>query len=192
MADNTPEAAKRLSLDDFLKEQDKATNKVTIEPIADKQDSVKLTPYIGGKGCQCNLSISVPRAAIKLVEPTGEIHLCCGKTLRVVQVEFAEGHSISYPEMLAQLSTRPLSVHHEHVEPVQQFAGAPVWAGTGMVTHQETLPHPVWAGHASLYSAQGLPPCGGCLCQNQLTGRYCCRPVDFTGNCDHTCYNSVC
>jgi hypothetical protein len=120
MPEKTYEAAQRFSLDDFLKEQSKAVMKVTIEAIADKQDSVKLTPYVSGKGCLCNLSISVPRASVKSVGLTGETHLCCGKALRVVQVEFAEGQSITYSEMLEQLSTTAMSGHQEHVAPVSR------------------------------------------------------------------------
>jgi hypothetical protein len=167
MPDKSPEATKRLSLDDFLKEQGKARNKVTIEPIADKQDSVKLTPYVGGTGCLCNLSISVPRAAIKSVEPTGETHLCCGKTLRVVQVEFAEGHSITYPEMLAQLSTQAASVHHEHVEsvPHHQPPNMPLWAGASMAMHPEIATYSLGAFNN---------PCGP-LCRVD-TGLHCCCP----------------
>jgi hypothetical protein len=93
-----------VSLREFLDIQTKTCGVLmTVEPVEEKPEVVKLTPQPGGV-CMCGLGIEVPKAAISNVIPTGDTVRCCGKVLRAVEVTFAEGASISLKDLFGQLS----------------------------------------------------------------------------------------
>lgn len=83
------------NLDDFLKAPTPVL-RATLEPSSDP-DSIRVTPWLGD-GCGCGTALVVPKSAIAFVTPAGGQHICCGKLLQVVDVEFsAEGrllHSV--------------------------------------------------------------------------------------------------
>ena len=94
---------KKINIDEFLTEQSRAVLRATLEPVDDK-DKVRITPYLGGT-CGCTAALIVPKSMIAGVTPTGESHLCCGKVLRVVDIEFTEtGHALF--DVFQQLRSR--------------------------------------------------------------------------------------
>jgi hypothetical protein len=84
----------RISIDELFERQSRVSTalKATLEPVPDEPDKVKITPWIEGAGCLCQLAINVPKAVIDSVSPTGEIHLCCGKKLEIAAQD-AEEHN---------------------------------------------------------------------------------------------------
>src|SRR6185295_5329002 len=95
--------AEKMALDDLLAAQSKESCIATVEPVKDEPDMVKITPWAKGVGCLCHLALKIPKAAIESVTPTGDIHYCCGKTLRVVEVQFREDSVISLTDLFAQV-----------------------------------------------------------------------------------------
>lgn len=110
----------KLSLDDFLEKQTSAslTNlKATVEAIKDEPDHVKITPWFSTMGCLCSMAIKVSKSAIASVSLTDDTHSCCGKVLRVVEVEFKEGEKISLDDLFTQLAMTAQSKSHSHEVP---------------------------------------------------------------------------
>ncbi|GGS72824.1 hypothetical protein GCM10010156_34650 [Planobispora rosea] len=84
-------SGKRISIDDLLANQEQPQGiRATIEAVADQPGKVKVTPYLPGGGCQCAVSVVLPKEAIESLTTTDEDHWCCGKRLSVVQVNFAD------------------------------------------------------------------------------------------------------
>lgn len=79
-----------ISLDELLGRQSSAGVRSTVEEVPDQPDRVKVTPFVPDVGCLCHHAFTVPRDAIASVTPTGETHDCCGKTLMVVELAFAD------------------------------------------------------------------------------------------------------
>jgi hypothetical protein len=50
------------------------------------------------------MALAVPREAINVVTMTENTHFCCGKTLRVVEVEFADDATISLQDLFSQIN----------------------------------------------------------------------------------------
>lgn len=80
--------SKKMSIDELLSMQSLNIFKGTIELVENNLDLVKVTPWIPVGGCLCQLAINISTSAIDSVELTGETHLCCGKTLQVVEITF--------------------------------------------------------------------------------------------------------
>jgi hypothetical protein len=81
--------------------------------VESSPDLVKITPWTAKAGCQCKLSIEIPKASLAGVTPTGDTHLCCGKTLKVVVLHFAEGHTIKFDDLFGQLMKSATSKGHK-------------------------------------------------------------------------------
>lgn len=96
---------KRLSVDELLATQQQTGSRATIEAVDGDPDHVTVTPWIQGAGCMCESSLRLPKAAIKSVVPTDERHFCCGKTLTVVEVTFADD-SVDLSDLFGQLAQR--------------------------------------------------------------------------------------
>lgn len=107
----THETQLKQSLEAFLALQARPQILATIEPVPDDAGSVTLTPWQSKIGCLCYLSLRVPRAAIASVTPTGANHACCGKIVRVVEVEFATDHLVSTEQILGQVFEKARSSH---------------------------------------------------------------------------------
>jgi hypothetical protein len=99
----------RLTIDELLNLHTDAEVRATVEGIADKPELVKITPWFPDTGCLCGLAIMLPKASIADVTLTGDTHICCGKTLRVVELHFVKGTSIGIEELFAQLSAKALT-----------------------------------------------------------------------------------
>jgi hypothetical protein len=90
-----------MSLDDFLAEESKPA--YTLEPVPGDDNILKVTPWVANGGCNCQHAFEVPKQAIRSVKPTGETHPCCGKILRVVEVDFGDA-KVDIAEVFRQLA----------------------------------------------------------------------------------------
>jgi hypothetical protein len=102
----------------------------TVEAIADRPEDVKVTPYAPGSGCGCSSALDVPKRMIREVRPTGEHHLCCGKRLAVVEIEFAEDAAIPVAELMRR-AIRPAAHGQDHGQGFP-MGGWPMGGGMGM------------------------------------------------------------
>jgi hypothetical protein len=64
---------------------------------------VKVTPWVEGKGCLCNLALELPKSAIEVVVQTPHSHRCCNKVHTVVEVLFKKDATILLDELFHQL-----------------------------------------------------------------------------------------
>jgi len=105
---------------------------VTVEPIEGDDSHVKLTPWVEGVGCLCHFSMNIPKDSIESVEPTGDVHHCCGKQLRVVTVSFKKGAQLDLATVVADLVSKassaehstPAHTHHQHPQHGHGYVGA--------------------------------------------------------------------
>jgi hypothetical protein len=95
----------RISVDEVLSDQLKTSFSATVEAIEGKPDLVKITPWTAASGCLCRLSMNINKSSLEGVSPTGDTHVCCGKTLKVVELHFRKGESIALEDVLGQLNT---------------------------------------------------------------------------------------
>jgi hypothetical protein len=106
-----------MTLDELFATQNKPALIVTLEPIEGDDSHVKLTPWVQGVGCLCHLAVNIPKNSIETVEPTGDVHRCCGKQLRVVTVSFKKGATLDLTAVVADLVSKvnlsPKPHHHE-------------------------------------------------------------------------------
>ena len=121
--------SERFSLDELLSFQSTATTVATVEAVDDESDSVKVTPWVRGTGCLCHLALKLPKAAIDYVSPTGDVHYCCGKSLRVVEIHFADEGSISLRALFGQImesahGQQQQGQHAPHARPLAQGEAA--------------------------------------------------------------------
>lgn len=79
----------RISIDALLSQQSGLRPGTRATVKADSDDRVKVTPVTDGEGCACSYAITVNKADIDAVTPTGDTHDCCGERLLVVEVAFA-------------------------------------------------------------------------------------------------------
>lgn len=85
-------AREELSIDQLLaNQQQQEALRATIEAIPDDSERVKVTPFYAGLGCVCALALKVARNGIEAVTTTGDVHICCGKRLMVVEISFNDG-----------------------------------------------------------------------------------------------------
>jgi hypothetical protein len=98
-----------ISLEDFLRSQpDSVPIRATVEP-ASKADRIIITPWQSNAGCSCRAALELPKEAIAGVIPTNETHMCCGKLLRVVELQFTPSGAV-LADVLSQLMTREISM----------------------------------------------------------------------------------
>jgi hypothetical protein len=105
--------AAKISVKDFLSEQKQATTAflATLEATSDAE-RVKVTPWRSEAGCLCSLAFEVPLTAIASVKKTGDVHVCCGKRLAVVEVEFAPTHHATAEIVSQQVTATTASASH--------------------------------------------------------------------------------
>lgn len=91
-----------MKLDEFLSSQSTRSEAftATVEPIADNDTEVKITPFQEGRGCGCSSSFTLAKSMIRSVTPTGHFHHCCGKRFEIVEIEFAENASVPVAELM--------------------------------------------------------------------------------------------
>lgn len=125
MAESNPRS---MALAAFLKEQEVSGLVATVEAIPEKPKFVKVTPWVQSAGCLCRYAVDVPEGSIKSVTPTGQTHPCCGKVLKVVEVQFQDDATLKTSDVFGQLMKAASGGGHEgHAEPhgmAPQFSGA--------------------------------------------------------------------
>jgi hypothetical protein len=95
-----------MGVDEFLKSQEASGSEflAVIEGVADKADIVTVTPWAESSGCACHLAIQVRKIDIESLVPTGEVHHCCDKRLRVAMIRFRKDASVSLAAVFSQLA----------------------------------------------------------------------------------------
>ena len=150
---------KDISLEELLAEQSKPVTLATIEAVPEKSDFVKVTPWTSRRGCMCHLALEVPRKDIANVALTSHGHSCCGKSLRVVQVEFKESSVLPTATVFANLSRLASS----DLEPRRSVAGTS--AGTSLFADKNGGPvaNPIDPDGIILEIIKVIVKFGGCL-----------------------------
>lgn len=64
--------------------------RVTAQPIADDSERVKITPVDSDGNCWCSSSLVIPVASVSALRATEDTATCCGKRLKVVEIEFSD------------------------------------------------------------------------------------------------------
>jgi hypothetical protein len=106
-------ANEKISVDDLLTSQSKSSFSATVEAVEGQPDLVKITPWTAAAGCLCHLAVNIPKASLAGVTPTGDTHVCCGKNLKVVELHFKKGESITLEELFGQLHRSASKSTHE-------------------------------------------------------------------------------
>lgn len=92
-----------INIDDLLSTQLKPAFLATVEAVEGKPDLVKITPWMASAGCLCHLSLNLAKSSFQGVTPTGDTHVCCGKTLQVVELHLKSGESVALEDVFSQL-----------------------------------------------------------------------------------------
>ena len=175
-----------VGLEEFLRDQSTPRFTATIEAVDGKPDVVKVTPWAATtRQCFCHLAIDVRKTAFESVTPTGDTHVCCGKTLKVVEVHFKKGETIAAEEIFTQLrdsAHRAAASSHEERE--QVFSNPmPGWSfdqhrlptsSLYRFVQGGSVPHPPWNCEALGHCADD---CGGSIwCEGCDFFRQVCTP----------------
>jgi hypothetical protein len=78
---------------DFLFEQQNTASTVlrfTAQQIPDDSEHVKVTPVDAAGNCWCPSALVIPVASVASLRSTDDMAVCCGRRLRVVEIEFAD------------------------------------------------------------------------------------------------------
>jgi hypothetical protein len=118
----------RISIDELLAHQESPPLRATVEPVEGTPDAVTVTPWAPAGGCLCHGALEVPKDAIEWVAMTGETHLCCGKTLPVVELGFAQDATVRVEDAFRRLSA---NAAHATARPVPMFHPAFALAALG-------------------------------------------------------------
>lgn len=204
---------KQVAVRDLLEQQKKPSLLATLESVPDKPDAVKVTRWIAGSGCQCSGAFVLPQSTIESVSLTGQQHLCCGKALEIVEIQFKPDASIPLADILSSAqhkgqheSMTGMLQHAQHATalgfPSPMNASLPVSHGgsshapglhrllsaalQGSQSHASILAHLLSGGSVAAELLSGsCPPggCGSCACCCNLYGCWCKSGV----NCNN-CY----
>jgi hypothetical protein len=123
---------REIHLDELLADQSKVVTLATVEAIPDKPEIVSVTPWIPGHGCACQFALTIPKRAIGKLFSTEHRHNCCGKVLKVVEIEFREDSSLSVADIFADRSqqasalannfaTRSRYARPQHLQPRPRY-----------------------------------------------------------------------
>ena len=94
-----------MNLEELLSAQTKSGFRATVEAIPEKPDLVKITPWSEGVGCLCHLAMNLSKSSVEGVTPTRDTHVCCGKTLKVVELHLKKGATMQVEDLFDQLNT---------------------------------------------------------------------------------------
>lgn len=183
-----PDSRQKIDLEDLLQEQDSSALLATVEPVANDPNLVKLTPWAEASGCNCHAAIQIPKSSIAALYDSGHTHWCCGKRLKVMEVELDEKKSIPVTQVVDQLSQR---IQHQSMQPqsintgpgiAQNLAQHLVSAGAQPQAFASTLQLPAHAVGMQLACGPGMYACccglNNCGC--------CSRPCSW-GPCSAPC-----
>jgi hypothetical protein len=102
-------AGEELDLEELLNSQAKPKTQVTIERVENDESRVRVTPFLAGVGCLCHLALTVPKDAVSSLTSTENVHLCCGKSLTVVEANFVnETLADVFSQLLSSAGLRPM------------------------------------------------------------------------------------
>lgn len=91
-----------ISIDDLLERQGRPLALLaTIEALPNTEDRVKVTPFVPSVGCPCSRALDLDKSAIASLKKTDQEHVCCGKTLMVVEVAL---HDATLADVFRQLT----------------------------------------------------------------------------------------
>lgn len=189
-----------ISLDDLLARQNSAGRslRVTVEAVDDDPERVKVTPFPAGAGCRCPQSLTIPKAQIRRLADTSEVHMCCGKQLVVVEIEFSEP---VLTDVFEQLSSRAAPALDPFAPPVDH-PGGNRWAGPPPVARYIGNFEPRFPGSARIRGDLGTPGFGGpgggslpdlsCSIHYAECVQYGCDPRDSRCKCECASAYSSC
>jgi hypothetical protein len=168
----------KLSIDELFQEQSKNHFLATVEPIEDSKDLVKVTPWLKGEGCLCGYTFNIEKDKIESVEPTGDKHYCCDKSLLVVEITFKEKATITFNHLFQTLLGNIKKKHseHHHMQPQhyypqhEQFQHAQLYHNQQL--SNETYVNlncppgsmPISCGGATFCASVGSSCCNGMIC----------------------------
>ena len=136
------------NLEQFLTTSAIVPFQATIEPLPNDKSKVKVTPWTPRGGCHCGNSLEVPKAAIASVRPTESVHWCCGKGLRVAEVDFGPEHT----DLIHGAFARLMENDEERLA-----------SGASTGAHQSPWCGANCSGACGICEATGKPgPCGVC------------------------------
>ncbi|MGF7182989.1 hypothetical protein HDF11_004518 [Tunturiibacter psychrotolerans] len=95
--------SKLMNVEELIASQLESVNTATVEAIDDKPAFVRVTPWTRSSGCLCHLALDIRKSLVAGVSPTGDTHVCCGKTLKVVELHFKQGETIAINDVFGQL-----------------------------------------------------------------------------------------
>jgi len=105
----------RISIDELLAEQSApAPLLATVEKVQDKDDRVKVTPWTRAGGCKCHLALNIKKSSIEGATPTDDVHICCGKALKIVELHFTQNDNIALQDLFEQLAEAAKKSGSEH------------------------------------------------------------------------------
>lgn len=151
-----------INIDDLLASQEQVNNHATLERIPDDDERVKVTPYVAGRGCLCDYALRIRKDAIETVATTGETHICCGKTLQVVEIAFADASLTDvFTQLLQARQSQPTSppiapTHSLPTGPVPPYFSAPGPVYRPMTPQARANPYYAYA--AQPYANPGISP----------------------------------
>jgi hypothetical protein len=196
-------ANEKISVDDLLNSQSKSSFSATVEAVEGQPDLVKVTPWTAAAGCLCHLSVNINKASLAGVTPTGETHVCCGKTLKVVELHFKKGESITLEDVFGQLHRSASKATHEEgsgaASPMYApgrgpQAIPPVWGWdppwlTQLLINQLSH-HPLW--HSRLAPAPGITRASLCESSYSRCLESCQHSIDPWCTCRCRQSNALC
>ena len=89
----------KISVDQFLQNESKPAFVATVEPVDGHDDLIKVTPWAEASGCLCGHAVNIKKSALDGVTLTGDVHRCCGKSLKVVELHFKKGETLPLEEI---------------------------------------------------------------------------------------------
>ena len=85
-------AGETISFEELFEQQNAASTalRFAAQQIPDDSEHVKVTPVDAGGNCWCSSALVIPVASVASLRLTDDMTVCCGKRLRVVEIEFAD------------------------------------------------------------------------------------------------------
>lgn len=91
-----------MTLEELFEKQSESRKTFTIESTNSKNE-VKITPRFNSENCGCDYALIIDKKLIAEIIPTGVNHLCCGKSLKEVEITFNKKSKIGVKEIFNQL-----------------------------------------------------------------------------------------
>lgn len=165
------------SVTEFLKDQDAGHLVATIERVQGEPGMVKVTPWVPNSGCLCHHSITVAEKSFKSVHPTGQSQYCCGKHLKVVEIQFKDDATMNTAEVFGHVAR---AASEENATRTAAFEGD--------ISGHSGIQHALATGWGAFCPIHGLI---GCYAQNSQAQAAGANHVRIFGP-SHICSFSNC